>query len=77
MELAPDIWRFRDVQTVKDVIAAREQWIADAQAAVPQFRSTTSTAYFHVRVSTCVPQLRLIRRCPGRRSCWSARCGLV
>jgi len=51
VELAPDIWRFRDVQTVEGVIAAREQWIAEAQAAAPQFRGTTPTAYFHVRVS--------------------------
>jgi hypothetical protein len=32
VELEPDIWRFRDVRTPRDVIAAREQWIAEAQA---------------------------------------------
>lgn len=51
VELAPDIWRFRDVQTIEDVITARERWVAEAQAAAPQFRSTTPAAHFHVRVS--------------------------
>jgi hypothetical protein len=38
IELAPDIWRFRKVQTIEDVITTRQQWIAEARAAVPAFR---------------------------------------
>jgi hypothetical protein len=39
VDLATEIWRFREVNTVKDVIRVREQWIAEAQAAAPYFRS--------------------------------------
>lgn len=35
--LTPDIWRFRDVQTIDDVIDARDQRTAEAQAAAPHF----------------------------------------
>lgn len=51
VELGPDVWRFRDVQTVADVVAARQQWVAEAQAAIPHFRSAEPTAFFRVRVS--------------------------
>jgi hypothetical protein len=51
VELAPDIWRFRDVKSVADVNTVREQWIAEAQAAMPQFRGAAPAAHFHVRVS--------------------------
>jgi hypothetical protein len=50
--LSPDIWRFRDVQTVEDCIRARLQWRLEAEAAVPRMRNTTQTSYYHVRVST-------------------------
>ncbi|HET9897617.1 MAG TPA: hypothetical protein VFQ44_22025 [Streptosporangiaceae bacterium] len=62
MELAPDIWRFRDVQSVEDVIKAREEWISEAQAAAPHFRSPKPTVYFHVRVSRrSNPQKDIVR----------------
>lgn len=45
VELAPDIWRFRDVETVEDVIRVREQWISEAQAAAPHFQSPVQLAF--------------------------------
>jgi hypothetical protein len=30
--LGPDIWRFRDVQTVEDCIRVREEWVSEAYA---------------------------------------------
>jgi hypothetical protein len=39
VELAPDIWRFRNVQTVRDVIQARESWITEAQTETPHLRT--------------------------------------
>lgn len=51
--LTPDIWRFRDVQTIEDCIRVRAEWIAEAQAAVPRMRGkATPPEYFHVRLST-------------------------
>ncbi len=49
--LSPDIWRFRDVQTVEDCIRVREEWISEARAMVPRMRNLPAWHY-HVRVST-------------------------
>lgn len=62
VELTPDIWRFRDVQTVADVIVARDQWVAEAQAALSHFRIPEAALFFHVRVSRrSKPQEDLVR----------------
>lgn len=45
VEVAPDIWRFRDVQTVEEVIRVREQWTAEARAAAPYFQSPVQLAF--------------------------------
>jgi hypothetical protein len=39
VNLGPEVWRFRAVQTVGDVEQAREQWIAEARAEAPHFRT--------------------------------------
>jgi hypothetical protein len=49
--LCPDIWRFRDVQTVEDCIGVREEWVSEAQETVPRMRNLPAWHY-HVRVST-------------------------
>jgi hypothetical protein len=41
VNLGPEVWRFRDVQTAEDVVKAREDWVNEAQAAAPHFRSVT------------------------------------
>lgn len=45
VDLAPDIWRFRDVQTVDDVIRVREEWTGEAKAAATQFPSPVQLAF--------------------------------
>jgi hypothetical protein len=52
VNLGPNIWRFRDVQTVKDCIEAREQWVAEAHAAVLPMVPAAPTHFFHVRIAT-------------------------
>ena len=47
----PDIWRFRNVQTVEDCVQAREAWIAEGRAALTQARNAAAQEYFHVRLS--------------------------
>lgn len=49
--LGPDIWRFRDVQTVEDCIRVREEWVSEGEADVTPIRSPRPD-YYHVRVST-------------------------
>lgn len=45
-----DVWRFRDVRTVEDVVVARENWKTEAAAAtIPAQRLPP---YYHVRLST-------------------------
>jgi hypothetical protein len=62
VNLGPEIWRFRDVQTVEDVTKAREDWIAEAQTDRPHFPNMTPTTYYHVRVSRkSRPQEDLVR----------------
>jgi len=51
--LGPEIWRFRDVQTIEDCIKARLQWRLEAEAAVPQMHNPAlASEYYHVRLST-------------------------
>ena len=53
VQISPDIWRFRDVQTVEDCVAARTQWVAEAEAAVQPMRNAAQPPeYYHVRLST-------------------------
>jgi hypothetical protein len=39
MNLGPEVWRFRNVRTVEEVVKAREDWVAEAQATAPHFRT--------------------------------------
>jgi hypothetical protein len=39
VNLGPEVWRFRDVQTVEEVVTARAAWVAEAEAASPYFRA--------------------------------------
>lgn len=39
VNLGPEVWRFRNVQTVQEVVKARAAWVAEAQAAAPHFRT--------------------------------------
>lgn len=41
VNLGPEVWRFRNVQTVEEVVKAREDWVAEAQAAASHFRTIT------------------------------------
>ena len=52
--LGPDIWRFRNVETVEDCIRVREKWVSEAQAKVPRMRRIKPLPawHYHVRVST-------------------------
>lgn len=50
--LGPDIWRFRDVQTVEDCMRVREEWESEARAKVPHMRNQLPAWHYHVRVST-------------------------
>jgi hypothetical protein len=34
--LTPEIWRFRDVETVEDCIQAREEWLAEGRPIIPR-----------------------------------------
>ena len=52
VNLGPNIWRFRNVRTVEDCIKAREQWVAEAHAALQPSTPVVSTYFYHVRVST-------------------------
>lgn len=49
--LGPDIWRFRDVQTVADCIRVREEWVSEALPGALRRRGVPR-AYYHVRIST-------------------------
>lgn len=51
-----DIWRFRDVQTLQDVVAAREAWIAEGRPAAPETNDTASAARYHVQLLTNQPE---------------------
>jgi hypothetical protein len=50
--LGPDIWRFRDVQTVEDCIRVREEWISEDLAKVLRKSNPLPAWHYHVRVST-------------------------
>jgi hypothetical protein len=57
VNLGPEVWRFRNVQTVEEVVKAREDWVAEAQAAAPHFRTVTDQAdEYDVAVPTPPPQ---------------------
>jgi hypothetical protein len=51
VRLGQDIWRFRDVHTVGDVIAAREAWLAEGRPPTPKASEPVPTWYHHVRLS--------------------------
>jgi hypothetical protein len=58
-----DIWRFRDVQDVQDIVAAREAWIADGKPAVLESDSgAPSTFYYHVQLLTTLPEAEEVDR---------------
>ena len=62
VNLGSEIWRFRDVESIEDIVRAREDWISEAQAVVPRFRSVAPTTYYHIRVSRkSRPQEDLVR----------------
>lgn len=46
-----DIWRFHDVQTVQDVVDAREAWVAEGRPKVLVVQPSTESPYYHVRLS--------------------------
>ncbi|MGH3255110.1 MAG: hypothetical protein ACRDOU_06810 [Streptosporangiaceae bacterium] len=50
--LGPDIWRFRDVQTVEDCIRVREEWVSEDLAKVLRMSNPLPAWHYHVRVST-------------------------
>lgn len=49
--LGPDIWRFRDVHSVEDVVAAREAWLAEGRPPITKASEPVPTWYYHVRLS--------------------------
>lgn len=49
--ISPDIWRFRDVQTVEDCVRARDAWTSEARAALTGATDGAAPEYFHVRLS--------------------------
>jgi hypothetical protein len=51
--LGPDIWRFRDVQTVEDCIRVRGEWVSEAVPKVLRRRGALGRGWhYHVRIST-------------------------
>lgn len=50
--LRPDIWRFRDVQTVEDSIEAWEAWASEGRPAIPRANGSAPFTHYHVRVSS-------------------------
>jgi hypothetical protein len=44
-DLGPEIWRFRAVQTVEDVMGARDQWVTDARAEAPHLRTQAQVTW--------------------------------
>jgi hypothetical protein len=52
VRLGEDIWRFRDVRTASDCMAAREAWISEGRPAIPETSGDVpQAAYYHVRLS--------------------------
>jgi hypothetical protein len=49
VRLGQDVWRFRDVRSVEDVVAAREAWVAEGRP-TPGVNVSAPDSYFHVRV---------------------------
>ena len=50
-----DIWRFRDVQTAQDVVAARDAWIAEGRRMSSATGDAPPAAYYHVQLQTTPP----------------------
>lgn len=50
VRLGQDIWRFRDVHSVEDIMAAQEAWLAEGRPTIPA-ANEPSTSYYHVRLS--------------------------
>lgn len=50
-----DIWRFGDVQTVQDVVASRDAWIAEGRRISPVTSDALPAAYYHVQLQTNPP----------------------
>lgn len=53
-----DIWRFRDVQTVQDVVAERDAWIAEGRRVTPMTSDVPPAAYYHVQLWTNPPVIK-------------------
>lgn len=51
VRLGQDIWRFRDVRSVEDVVAAREAWVAEGRPLAPKVNGSAQNCYYHVRLS--------------------------
>lgn len=49
--LGQDIWRFRDVRSVEDVMAVREAWLAEGRPIAPKVDEPVQNWYYHVRLS--------------------------
>jgi hypothetical protein len=49
--LRPDIWRFRNVQTVEDCMEAWGAWASEGRPPAPAKDSSTQASYYHVRIS--------------------------
>lgn len=54
--LRPDIWRFRDVQTVEDCIEAWQAWASEGRPPAQTTDELVQTCYYHVRLSVREPQ---------------------
>jgi hypothetical protein len=52
VRLSSDIWRFRNVQSVEDCIAARAAWLAEGQPTMAADDDADQAAYYHVQLST-------------------------
>lgn len=51
VRLGQDIWRFRDVRSMDDVIAAREAWVAEGRPVTPKVNQPEQTCYYHARLT--------------------------
>jgi hypothetical protein len=53
VRVGPDIWRFRNVQTIEDCVQAREDWLAEGRPVVPEVEANGAVQiyYFHVRLT--------------------------
>jgi hypothetical protein len=52
IRLGQDIWRFRDVRSIEDVVAAREAWLAEGRPVTAQVSVPAGSPWYHIAITT-------------------------